>query len=301
MPTRLVREGILSSEAVCSLSWPAEVLYRRLMSVVDDYGRFPASTKLIRSKCYPLQFDRVTHEEIVEWIRETVRARLVVVYPATDASGTTKLYLEIQKFGQTTRSKSKCPEPPPREVCEQLFADARKLPADAEQVQVLFVFGFGCVFGDVCGKNNTPAPPAPADPPKPPEATSPPPPRPAAPAPKPAKTPTPADDVIELTLSDLAREGVDRTVAATWLKVRKDKRAAKLTQLAWDAVKREAALAGMTPGDAVRVSAEMGWVGFKATWAQRAGQTAAAGAPQTALEARNAAAAAQLIANHADD
>lgn len=108
MPTRLVREGILSSEAVCSLSWAAEVLYRRLHSVVDDYGRFSASSKLIRAACYPLQIDKVSDSDIGKWLAQVAEAGLVRVYLAQDG----KRYLQVEKFGQQVRSKSKCPPPP---------------------------------------------------------------------------------------------------------------------------------------------------------------------------------------------
>lgn len=128
MPTRLIREGILSSEAVCSLSWAAEVFYRRLMSVVDDYGRFSASTKLIRAACYPLQIDKVSDSDIEKWLSVCETAALVRVYPAMDG----KRYLEITKFGQQVRTKSKYPEPmeeqlqqliTPDNNCYQLKAD----------------------------------------------------------------------------------------------------------------------------------------------------------------------------------
>ena len=42
MPNRILRDGILMSPRVNVLSSEAELFYRRLMSVVDDYGRFSA-------------------------------------------------------------------------------------------------------------------------------------------------------------------------------------------------------------------------------------------------------------------
>ena len=107
MPVRLIRDGILTSEPVCSLTWPAEILYRRLMSVVDDYGRFHANPRLIRAACYPLQIDKVSDADIGKWLTECVTAALVSVYPASDG----KRYLQIEKFGQQIRSKSKFPTP----------------------------------------------------------------------------------------------------------------------------------------------------------------------------------------------
>jgi hypothetical protein len=59
VPNRILRDNILTSEAVASLDWAAEVFYRRLHSIVDDYGRHEAGQQLLRAKCYPLQTDSV--------------------------------------------------------------------------------------------------------------------------------------------------------------------------------------------------------------------------------------------------
>lgn len=72
-----------------------------------------------------------------------------------------------------------------------------------------------------------------------------------------------------LGVRELVAEGVDRRHAEDWLKVRKEKRA-PLTQTAWDDVKLEAKKAGITPADAVRVSATNSWQGFKASWMEKA-------------------------------
>ena len=107
MPTRLVREGILTSQRVNQLSVPAEVFYRRLMSVVDDYGRYFAHPALLRASCYPLRLDTTTERQISEWLEQVVAVGLVTVYD----DGTTK-YLEIQEFRQRKRYDSKYPDPP---------------------------------------------------------------------------------------------------------------------------------------------------------------------------------------------
>lgn len=104
MPTRIIREGIITSEAVNRLSHGAENFYRRLMSIADDYGRYFAHPALLRSACYPLQVDKVTDTFIVKGIKECVDEGLITIY----FSGK---YLQITKFGQQTRGKSKFPEP----------------------------------------------------------------------------------------------------------------------------------------------------------------------------------------------
>ena len=68
-----------------------------------------------------------------------------------------------------------------------------------------------------------------------------------------------------MTAKDLVAEGVDAQVAADWIKVRKAKKA-PLTATAWEGVKREALLAGLTPAQAVKSATENGWQGFKASW-----------------------------------
>lgn len=119
MPNRILREGILSSEKLAKISWGAEVFYRRLMSITDDYGRYHANCKLLRAACYPLQIDKVSDADIEKWLTECVTAALVSVYPAKDG----KRYLEIGNFGQQARSKSKYP-PPNASNCEQMLAGA---------------------------------------------------------------------------------------------------------------------------------------------------------------------------------
>ena len=39
MPNRMIREELLTCEKVNELSFGAEIFYRRLMSVADDFGR----------------------------------------------------------------------------------------------------------------------------------------------------------------------------------------------------------------------------------------------------------------------
>lgn len=82
-------------------------------------------------------------------------------------------------------------------------------------------------------------------------------------------------EASELFEEFLVAQGVEPQAATDWLRVRKAKRA-PLTQTAWDGMKREAALAGLTPAQAVKFSAESGWQGFRSDWHAKA-----VGAPKT--------------------
>lgn len=108
MPTRILRDGILESERVDALSHGAEVFYRRLMSRVDDYGRFTANPMILRSSLYPLKVDQITVADIEQWLAECAEGDrpLVIVYEVDR-----KRYLELQDFNQRTRTASKYPSP----------------------------------------------------------------------------------------------------------------------------------------------------------------------------------------------
>jgi uncharacterized protein YdaU (DUF1376 family) len=66
-------------------------------------------------------------------------------------------------------------------------------------------------------------------------------------------------------LKELVDLGVDEKSAKDWMAVRKAKKAS-MTDSALEAVKREADIAGMTFGEAVKTAAENSWQGFKASW-----------------------------------
>ena len=111
MPNRILREGINSSARVNALTQGAELFYRRLMSVVDDFGRFHADPATLRGACWPTCPSRVTEEQVAVWLRECAHSSikhkaLVSVYEVDGA-----VYLQIVDFKQQTRSKSKFPDP----------------------------------------------------------------------------------------------------------------------------------------------------------------------------------------------
>lgn len=123
MPNRIIREGILTSPRIAKLGWPEEVFYRRLMSVVDDFGRYYADPGLLRAACYPRQLSKVSDSDIGKWLRACVDAALVRVYPAQDGED----YLELLNFGQQVRAKkSKFPD-----MLSACVADAVQVPANA--------------------------------------------------------------------------------------------------------------------------------------------------------------------------
>ena len=132
LPNRIVREGILSSAKINRLSTPAELFYRRLINVVDDYGRFYGSPLTIRVACWPATPEKVTDQEVSNGLTECSHGPqpLILRYEVEGLK-----YIEIQNFGQKVRSKPKFPNPPVNILqadCEQvadiLKADCKTSP-----------------------------------------------------------------------------------------------------------------------------------------------------------------------------
>lgn len=121
MPNRIVRESILTSDRVESLDAASEVFYRRLMSKVDDYGRYDARPSILRTSLFPLRVDRVREADCTRWMAACQKAGLIALY-----SHAGKPYLEMANTGWQARSPSKYPEPPRdlANICEQVQTNA---------------------------------------------------------------------------------------------------------------------------------------------------------------------------------
>lgn len=107
MPNRVLRESILDSQRVDKLTPHAEVFYRRLMSVVDDFGRFDARPSVLKARCYPLKLDEVREADISRWTAECEKAGLIVLF-----SHQGKPYLWFKDLGEPRAKSSKYPAPP---------------------------------------------------------------------------------------------------------------------------------------------------------------------------------------------
>lgn len=145
MPTRIVRDGILTSERVNALSPNAELFYRRLMSVADDHGRYSANPTQLRAYCYPLKLDSVKEDSIKKHLAECVDAGLIVLYTVAG-----KAYLVMLDFGQRINGKSRFPEPP-----TEIPGDSPGFPGDSR------LDGGEGVVEDEDGNGPEPALPAP--------------------------------------------------------------------------------------------------------------------------------------------
>jgi hypothetical protein len=111
MPNRILRDWT-DSEAVDLLSIYAERFFTRLIMKVDDYGRYSANLKLLKSALFPLKTD-VRETDVSRWLSECEQSGLVVLYNVAS-----KGYLQIINFKQVLRQKhEKFPSPPDNITC----------------------------------------------------------------------------------------------------------------------------------------------------------------------------------------
>jgi hypothetical protein len=103
MPNRLLKEGIVDSSAIDGLTPEEEVFFYRLLVVADDFGRMDARLPILKSRCFPLK-DSVKIEKLDNWLQSIVRQGLAIRYQVEE-----KPYLQILKWEQRVRSKSKYP------------------------------------------------------------------------------------------------------------------------------------------------------------------------------------------------
>lgn len=125
MPNRIVREGILSSDRVDRLDWPAEVFYRRLLSKVDDHGLYDGRLSVLRASLFPLRVDKVTDQDCSAWLQQCVDAKLLEIYEIE-----AKRYVHVFDTRWQARSDPKYPKPKKNNGlasnCAQLQTSARQ-------------------------------------------------------------------------------------------------------------------------------------------------------------------------------
>lgn len=137
MPTRLIRDGILTSQFVNLLTVDEEIFYRRLMSHVDDYGVAEAHAGLLRAALFPLRLEKVREQNIDKWLRGCADAGVVGIYAANARN-----YVCILNFRQQMRSKAKHPLP----TAEQMKTFVCKRSPALTDVHLV---GVGVGVGDV--------------------------------------------------------------------------------------------------------------------------------------------------------
>jgi hypothetical protein len=129
VPNRILYERICVSESIALLSAEEERFFYRLLVQCDDFGRFDGRASVLRARCFALQLDGVTDDDVFRWLHRLIEAGLVVMY-AVDGHAFLRV-ANWDKYQYTRAKRSKYPEP---NGGVQASASIRKqIPADAPE------------------------------------------------------------------------------------------------------------------------------------------------------------------------
>lgn len=136
MPNRIILEKCRTSRTLDALSSEAERMFWRLVTVVDDYGRFDADPRVLLSTCFPLRVEEWKSDRMQVALDELARPcgrdePLVELYTVNG-----RMYGHILKFVAYQRrrdSKPKFPGPTEGEriVPPQVAATRGEVPQHA--------------------------------------------------------------------------------------------------------------------------------------------------------------------------
>lgn len=105
MPQRFLKPGIISSPKWDGLDWIAQSFYIRLITLVDDFGRFEANPTLLRNMAFPLREDIRTPQ--VQKLCQELQANQLAVFYKVDG----KEYLQLLNWSERPRcERSRYPE-----------------------------------------------------------------------------------------------------------------------------------------------------------------------------------------------
>lgn len=105
MPNRILRDWT-DSETIDQLTIQGERFFTRLIMKADDYGRYSANVKILKSTLFPLKTD-VRETDISLWLAECKQCGLIALYNVAS-----KEFVQINNFRQVLRQKiEKYPSP----------------------------------------------------------------------------------------------------------------------------------------------------------------------------------------------
>ncbi len=129
MANRVIREGINDSEKVNKLGFDAEVFYRRLFAISDDFGFFEADPILLRSDLYKRLVDEITLTDVSQWMNKCQEVGLIDLYQWNG-----KHYGQILHFGQILRiMRSKFPNREGKFITKEEYLSSLKTSNNVRQ------------------------------------------------------------------------------------------------------------------------------------------------------------------------
>ena len=106
MPQRFLRPGITNSDAWNAVSFGAQSFYIRILTLVDDYGRYDGRIPILHAHCFALRSD-INPQDSAAFRSELVDVGLISIYTSDG-----KEFLQVTKWQERARGPSKFPAPP---------------------------------------------------------------------------------------------------------------------------------------------------------------------------------------------
>lgn len=133
MPNRILKESICSSEDIDKLKPFEEIFFYRLIVKCDDFGRYDARPKVLKSALFPIK-DGVTAKNVEDALHTLASVGLVKLY---EVDGRPFLFLPTWLSHQQKRAnKSKFPEPSVSEInCNQPQSDSPVFENDIRETR----------------------------------------------------------------------------------------------------------------------------------------------------------------------
>jgi hypothetical protein len=100
MPQRFLRPGITTSDRWNSVSFEAQSLYIRILTLVDDFGRYDARVAILHGQCFALR-PEIKPQRTAGLRSELQQAGLIDVYTVDGRE-----YLEITQWQERARSNA---------------------------------------------------------------------------------------------------------------------------------------------------------------------------------------------------
>jgi hypothetical protein len=109
---------LTTSDRWNAVSWKAQSFYIRLLTLVDDYGRYDARPAVLSAHAFPLTTGGVSTTELSQLAKELSDVGLAIFYTSSDK----KPFVQLLNWHERPRSASKFPEF--ANNCAQLFTSA---------------------------------------------------------------------------------------------------------------------------------------------------------------------------------
>jgi hypothetical protein len=111
VPSRVIREEINASRSLARVSLQADLTFRALLLVVDDFGRFDGRVCLLRARLFPIR-PEITDEIVGGWLDELVTEGCIAFYTIDGEEYMRLPGWEKHRGNQRRRKASIYPDPP---------------------------------------------------------------------------------------------------------------------------------------------------------------------------------------------